>query len=121
MDDIKKVIRENAVYGWFIQRQSHISNAAISSLLQFLTFFVHALGVAFQCDSLVHAAEGIPVGTKTVHKLLGTHGNDFIKYVVCPKCHSVYSYEYCIERRSYGASISKLCQHVAFPNHPELS
>ena len=39
--------------------------------------------------------------------------------MVCPKCHSVY--EDCIEKRSNGPSRSRLCKHVAFPKHPQLS
>ena len=31
---------------------------------------MHALGVAFQCELLLHAAEGIPMGINTVHKPL---------------------------------------------------
>ena len=82
---------------------------------------MHALGVAFQCELLLHAAEGIPMGINTVHKPLVTQGNDFLNYVICPKCNSVHSYEDCISRRRYGSSTSKLCQHVVYPNHPQLS
>lgn len=109
------------LFALFLQFAHNISNAAISNLLRFLRFFVNALGVAFHCELLIHAANDIPIGLNAVHKLLGTNGNNFVKYVVCPKCHSVYSYEDCIIRRSYGQSTSKLCQHIAYPNHPQPS
>ena len=53
--------------------------------------------------------------------MLSTSGDTFEKYVVCPKCHSVYHYNDCINKQRYGASTSKLCRHVAYPNHPQQS
>lgn len=104
----------------FLQFAHNISNAAISSFLRFFKFFIRTLGIAFQCESLVHAADQIPVSLDRVHNVLGVNANTFEKYVVCPKCHSVYDYDDCVIRRSYGGSISKLCQHIAYPNHPQL-
>ena len=44
---------------------------------------------------------------------------DIIEFVVCPKCHSVYSYEDCVITRA-GQKESKVCSHVAYPDHPQL-
>ena len=42
--------------------------------------------------------------------------------MVCPKCHSIYNYEDCVNRsRCHGGLISKLCKHIAYPNHPHKS
>ena len=41
--------------------------------------------------------------------MLRTTGNTFEKCVVCPKCHSM---------MTVSGSISKLCHHIAYPNHP---
>ena len=42
--------------------------------------------------------------------------------MVCPKCHSVYNYEDCVNKStSHGRSTSKLCKHIAYPNHPHQS
>ena len=119
--DILIPIKQFFLFSLFFQFAYNISNSAICCLLLFLKFFIYALGSAFQCESLVEAVHRIPVGIKTIHKLLGTHGDDFIKYVVCPKCDSVYTFADCCEKRSNGVSISRICQHVSFPNHPQLS
>ena len=47
--------------------------------------------------------------------------DDFVQYVVCPTCHSIYSYEECIVSRANGTKESKLCKHRPFPNHPHCS
>ena len=67
------------------------SNAAINSAT-FVKFFVRAIGIAFHCEGIVNAAESMPVGITTVHKLLGASCSD-LKLFACPKCHSVYRYE----------------------------
>ena len=59
-------IRQFLLFAIFFQFAYNISNAAITSLLQFLGFFVHSLGVAFQCESLVKAAECFPIGVNTI-------------------------------------------------------
>ena len=99
----------------------NVSNSAIGCLLRFVKYFVRALGVAFQCEALVHTAHCIPVGLQTVHKLLRIAGTNFIQYVVCPKCHSMYDYKSCIFRGSDGQLISKNCCHIAYPKHPHAS
>lgn len=50
-------------------------------------------------------------------KALGLLGDDFIKYVVCPKCKTLYKFEDCIETRS-GQKVSAKCKFEAWPNHP---
>ena len=104
----------------FLQFAHNLSNAAITCLLRFFSYFIKAVGVAFQCEPLVHAANSLPIGLGTAHKMLGTSGDTFEKYVVCPKCHSVYHFDDCVNR-SYEGSTSKHCHHIAYPNHPQLS
>lgn len=70
-----------------------------------------ALGLAFQCDGLANTAD--------LH--LGISGNDFIPYVSCPTCHSVYHFEDCVIIQPFSRSEAKECCHVAYPNHPQLS
>lgn len=48
-------------------------------------------------------------------KLLHLHDDDFIRYVVCPKCESLYEYHECIIR--IGSELqSKRCSYIEFPN-----
>ena len=105
-----------------LQFAYNLSNATVTSLLRFFKFFIRELGITFQCQPLVLASNNIPVRLGTVHSLFGIKEKEFINYVVYPKCHSVYNCEDCVNRsRSHGGLISKLCKHIAYPNHPHQS
>lgn len=86
-----------------------------------MKYFIRALGVAFHCHDLVGVAESMPLSLKTVHKIFGTANSDFVSYVVCPSCQSVYHFEDCIIQRPFGQSLGKSCCHVPYPRHPQLS
>ena len=64
--DLPIPIRQFLHFAIFYQFAYNISNAAITCLLRFLRFSVHSLGVAFQCESLVKAAERFPNGVNTI-------------------------------------------------------
>ena len=51
-------------------------------------------------------------------RLLKVDENEFIRYVVCPKCDSIYRFEECIIQ-SGTQLLSKHCSYVAFKNHPQ--
>lgn len=112
-------VRYLFVFISFWQFSYNISNNAINALLRFLKFFIHCLGVAFSSEALANCS--IPIGLKTVHKILGVGGGMFVKYVVCPRCHSVYEYEDCVETKANKQNESKRCHHIAYPNHSLMS
>ena len=89
-----------------------ISNTAIGCLLRFMKHLVRAIGIAFQCDSLINTVDVMPLCLQTVHKLLGISGNDFVAYVVCPSCQSVYRFEDCFISRPFGRSEAKTCCQI---------
>ena len=63
----------------------------------------------------------IPKNTDSASKLLQiTNRDDFIEYVACPKCHSIYHYEDCFYV-CHGQKESKACNHIPNPNHPHHS
>ena len=99
----------------------HISNFAIVCLLRFMKYFIRALGVAFHCHDLAGVAESMPLSLKTVHKIFGIANSEYISYVVCPSCQSVYHFEDCIIQRPFGQPLAKSCCHVPYPHHPQLS
>ena len=52
---------------------------------------------------------------------IGLGGDDFEKFVACPKCCSLYKLEECVIRRNNGRLVSKKCDHVRFANYPQRS
>ena len=97
-----------------------VSINAINCLLKFFKLFIWSMGNSFQLQHLCDVASAIPSSLKAVHKSLDVK-DDFICYVVCPMCHSIYEYEDCVIHRSNGLKESKRCCHVQYPNHPRVS
>ena len=97
-----------------------VSNTAVNVLLKFLSIFIRVFGGAFAGNRLQQFSE-IPLSTVAAHKILwNTKQVNFIEYVVCPSCHSIYEYDKCYITR-HGQKESKLCSHVAYPSHPHCS
>lgn len=89
------------------------------SLLSFLKYFTVFFGNTFQCKPLSDTGKELPGSYERVCKILGMSDN-FVEYVVCPKCSSVYEHEDCILVCN-GVKKPKVCSHVAFPSHPQRS
>ena len=94
-----------------------ISNAAITVLLAFLQSFFNliTLCTAHISSSLL----GCPKTQKTAQKIIGFTCPSFERYVVCPKCNSIYNLEDCIIVQPGGKVMSATCKHLEYPNHPQ--
>jgi len=104
----------------FWQSFFKVSITAFTALLRFLKQFIHILGKAFVSPQLEEFSSAIPIRYEDVLLHTGVSSNDFIEYVVCPSCHSVYDFQDCIE--SVGREKRpKTCSHVPYPNHPHRS
>lgn len=83
--------------------------------------FLHSLFTVlhFVCPTpFIYAVLSLlPCSIYLAWKVLHLHDDDFIRYVVCPKCCSIYNYDECILRVG-GELQSKHCTHVEFKNHP---
>ena len=58
----------------------------------------------------------LPCSIYVARKLLHLHDDDFIHYVVCPKCENLYEYNECINHVGNELE-SKHCSYIAFKNH----
>ena len=74
-----------------------VSNAAITNLLHFLRRFVAVVGQAFLCNPIQEMGNAIQVTLQSLHHLLSLQNEDFVKYVVCPSCDSIYEFNDCVE------------------------
>ncbi len=100
----------------------HISDLAVTALLRILRFFWGLVTNMQSCGpALVTMSEKFPKILITLRKLTGlTQSDSFIKFVVCPKCHSIYARNAC-SNMSGNTEVPKTCSYVAFPNHPHPS
>lgn len=94
----------------------NISNAALNVLILFLNHFLKIIlpeasdGKTFDVSYLT--------SLKCIQKCLKLDIDEFIQYVVCPKCDSVYEHDACISKELHGQLTIKQCIHIQFPNHP---
>lgn len=75
--------------------------------------FLHLLGVTCRCENLVAFCAMFPTSLFVLRKLVHLDRDDFVKYVVCPKCSYLYNPSDCTQR--IGEKIvAKCCTHKAF-------
>ncbi|KAL2086233.1 hypothetical protein ACEWY4_017292 [Coilia grayii] len=101
-----------------------VSDRAFVSLLGALKVFLQVVGTLLHVDTIRHLARHFPTSMYLFRKHLGFSKDDFIKYIVCPKCNSVYSLDEAVKTVNdvHGKTIRRLsntCYHVAYPNHPQ--
>ena len=73
-----------------------IPDRATDWLLQFIGILLKFLGR--YSDFIAVVAANIPTSVYMRNKQLFGGGSEFIKYVVCPECHSLYNFEDCLEK-----------------------
>ena len=98
----------------FFQLCFHISDRAISHLLVFFcSLFRHVSSHAKDARLLRSFSEAFP---RTLHSLRKglKFQNSHVKYVVCSRCHRLYTEESCLEGCKNGENPK--CNHVEFPN-----
>jgi hypothetical protein len=118
-----EISRASSLLRWLIififslQAKYHISDHAINVIFQFL-YILFSVFARFS-PSLSFFAETFPKSRCLAHGHFGTTAK-FLKYVVCPKCFSLYSLEE--SKQKIGSrEISKRCTFVAYPMHPQIS
>ena len=97
------------------QSNHGVTDTALGMLIKFLSHLFWLIG-AFD-NTMATMARLFPNSLYKLRKTLGMSGDNFIKYVVCPKCKSIYKYEDCVQIRA-GLQVSAKCKFVAWPNHP---
>lgn len=93
-----------------------ISVAAIGELLQFIAK-AFSLAESLLSSPVVIGLSAFPTSIYLAHKYLKIERDNFIKYVLCPKCHTLYNYEEMMKPESVIGI--KSCTFVKFPLHPQ--
>lgn len=100
------------------QAVSALPDSAMNHLLSFLWTFFSQLGE----ESVIFSsfAAVFPGSVYLLWKKLGLKKDNFLKFVVCRKCFSIYKYEECFLNVE-GQTISGKCSYKEFPNHTQLA
>ena len=97
-----------------------VPNTCISALLAFFChFLIFVAGIVFS-EKLSVIARSLPSSITQLRKIAGDDVDSFTKLVVCPQCHSIYDFDTCLFVVGSRKEI-KLCQHIAYPDHPHSS
>ena len=97
-----------------------IPDSCVTALLLFLHHFFTIVASLTFSNVLSDFAQSVPRDIKLLQRIIGVNRSQFIQYVICPKCHSVYNLDSCIITEG-NRKESKCCQHISFPNHPQLA
>lgn len=101
------------------QTMFKVADRASFVLLKFFKLFLTGIGKAMQSDVLINFAKTIPETLYMIQKNLGLQKDSFIKYAICPKCKTLYSFDESVRRRpKNGEVVSAKCSHVSYLRHP---
>ena len=96
-----------------------ISATALNHLIQFLNYMFSLL---FSSSPTITTLLGVfPTSLYMMKKKFNLSKDQFEKYVICPKCCSLYAYEECLQTSVSGQTTPKICKHIAFRHHPIAS
>ena len=94
-----------------------LSELAIGTLLGFIRALINFLALTTGHGLLLQIAEVLPKSMYTIR--IVSKKDDYVEYVVCSKCSSLYCVSECIIG-NHGQQQSKRCTYVEFPDHPPL-
>lgn len=100
----------------FWQGACCLPDAAVEWLLRFLKVIFQLIGAH---STYVHAlAAALPSSLYLLWKLMEFDQDNFVKYVTCPACNTLYTIKESVITTA-GQTKSLKCTFVRFPNHPQ--
>ncbi|XP_030600828.1 uncharacterized protein LOC115790939 [Archocentrus centrarchus] len=94
-----------------------ISDNAVTSLLLCIKQFMWIIANVLCADSLNAFANNIPKTLFSLRRWAGVFLDNFLQYVVCPKCMTVYTVDETFELRQVGTRECKTCGYIKFYKH----
>ena len=102
----------------FWQAACKISDNGLEWLLRFMFQFLHMIGITCNSEYLSEMVLMFPSSLYLLRKFVMFKRDDFVKFVVCPKCSSLYNLENCT-RKVGGKIVSKICSNKPFKKSRE--
>lgn len=104
------------IFSW--QCGFSVTDSAVDMLVKFLSRFFWIVGTFDENGIVAKISKGFPNTLYKLRKQLGLmDSDDFVKYVVCPKCKTLYNYKDCVEKRC-GRKVSARCRFILWSQHP---
>ena len=96
----------------------NISDSALRFLVKILKILFQQLHSITESHRIRKINDLFPGTIDSLRNVVGLNRNDFLKYVSCPGCHCVYTWEESTETQG-TLLMSKRCSFVMFPRHPQ--
>ncbi len=90
----------------------------MESLLKIVFHFLTMINFTSGFSGLCELADNFPATLFKARRYIGHDKDDFLKIISCSKCHKLYTYEQAVVTEG-DKTISRTCNHVRFPNHPQ--
>ena len=100
---------------------SFTSDSSVEMLLGIFRFLIYLLHSILGLETVKPLLQSFPSTMYLAKKHVGNDRDEFEKFVVCQKCHSLCSYEDAVKKNKNGDNISSKCKTVPYPNHPHQS
>ena len=111
--------KQTSLLQWFVlfmllwQANCKLSDNGLEWLLRFMFQFLHLIGVTCRCEYLVEFCAMFPTSLFVLRQLVKLDRDDFVKYIVCPSCSSLYDPGDCTHQIG-GRITAKCCTNKAF-------
>ena len=97
----------------------NISDKCLDVLLHLIVFFLKTVQLIVNSADLQSFIDNFPGTIYKSKRAIGIDQDDFIKYVCCPQCNSIYKYQNAVYTDKDNIMRSKSCSFIPFPNHPQ--
>ena len=94
------------------QASCKISDNGLVWLLQFLFKFLKILGVTISNEFLADLISVLPTSLYLLRQFINLDRDYFTKYVVCPKCTKLYSYDSCLKMEAGNRIVGRTCSNT---------
>lgn len=116
-----KLVQIYVMFLFMWQSLFRISDAGLEILLKFFYSIFHICSGLFADNPVLAFAKQLPQTRHMARKVLHAKEDDFVRYVSCNKCCTIYLVEDCRITLPDKSIVSKKCAHVEFPLHPHLA
>ncbi|KAL9964950.1 hypothetical protein ACROYT_G028667 [Oculina patagonica] len=98
------------------QYKNYVSDSAIEQVLKFVRQLLFCIGqlIKDHTDLCLVLATNLPTTLYSARKMLKIDRDNFIQYVVCPKCTKLYHLDDIVVNDG-RQTFARTCEHVAFP------
>lgn len=118
--DIRNFVKIMLKTIFLFQVQMFVSDSSVAMLLGILKFFLYLINGYLGIDLIKEMIDEFPSTMYSARNYIGIQTDQFVKYVVCPKCNTLYTLDEAKKIGKSGKYVSKKCSYIEFKNHRQL-